>query len=407
MVNPIVMPGVTDQDRLAFDLAMVVEPVWNRLEMAKNCINLDSNVILHAGPKFVSPDKICQPILNSACVAAVFEEIATQFGQAESMIRAGEIKLLPAQDYNVVTPLAAVVSASMILHSVYDAHRGQLIAYAPLNGGNGPAPRLGIRSIDALNHLEWINDMLASAYEIGLAEGIDLLTIAAKSMFNGDDCHGRTPYATSLLINEINERTPGGIRNNQILNFLDNSPNLFLNLWMAATKCALLAAEGHIGSSLVTAAGCNGVDAGIKISGLPDQWFTAPAKTPKSDIKPNNLAPRALGAIGDSAIIDAFGLGAMAMHLAPEQEKALGKYMPFDSNARRNKLMTGSHVGFRNPKLNFGLTAQRVMDSGLLPLVSLGILDSTGKLGRLGGGIFEMPAKLFSDATTTLETTKA
>ena len=111
-------------DQLAFDKAMVAQPVWNRFNTAADALNLAENMLLHAGPSFASPDLITLPILNSACVAAVYEGIARDFDQAEAMIMAGEILLKPAQDHDVVTPLAAVVSASMPLHTVYDAWGG-------------------------------------------------------------------------------------------------------------------------------------------------------------------------------------------------------------------------------------------------------------------------------------------
>ncbi|HAD29294.1 MAG TPA: DUF1116 domain-containing protein, partial [Rhodobacteraceae bacterium] len=99
-------------DRLAFDKALVAQPVWNRFNTAAEALKLPQNVLLHAGPSFADPKQITRPILNSACVAAVFEGIAKDFDQAEAMISMGEIILKPAQDHDVVTPLAAVVSAS-------------------------------------------------------------------------------------------------------------------------------------------------------------------------------------------------------------------------------------------------------------------------------------------------------
>ena len=97
-------------DRLAFDKAMVTQPVWNRFNTACDAVNLDENILLHAGPAFSNPSKITLPILNSACVAAVFEGLAKNFDEAEAMILASEIILKPSQDHDVVTPLAAVVA---------------------------------------------------------------------------------------------------------------------------------------------------------------------------------------------------------------------------------------------------------------------------------------------------------
>ena len=98
-------------DQIAFERMLEVSPVWDSIDTAANAFGLDSSVLLHAGPPFASIATISMPILNSACVAAVFEGLADDFDQAEAMIRAGEIRLQPAQDHRTVTPLAAVVSA--------------------------------------------------------------------------------------------------------------------------------------------------------------------------------------------------------------------------------------------------------------------------------------------------------
>ena len=63
-------------DRLAFDKAMVTQPVWNRFDTAGDALDLAENVLLHAGPAFDDVEKITKPILNSACVAALYEGLA-------------------------------------------------------------------------------------------------------------------------------------------------------------------------------------------------------------------------------------------------------------------------------------------------------------------------------------------
>ena len=64
-------------------------------------------------------------------------------------------------------------------------------------------------------------------------------------------------------------------------------------------------AEGIDGSSFVTAAGGNGHEIGIQVSGLPGQWFTVAASTPKGKFDVDLPEDRSLGAIGDSAVVEA------------------------------------------------------------------------------------------------------
>ena len=315
-------------DQLAFDKAMVTQPVWNRFNTAADALNLPQNVLLHAGPAFSALDRITAPILNSACVAAVYEGLARNFDEAEAMIMAGEIELKPAQDHDVVTPLAAVVSASMPLHTVYDAWRGQQRVYAPINGGSRPSLRLGLRSEAVLEHIRWLDTRFRDVLQDGIAEGIALVPLAVIGLMGGDDCHGRTPVATQALVAELKDRARTPVTDENTLEFMASSPSLFLNLWMAATKCMMKLAEGIERSSFVTAAGGNGREVGIQVSGLPGRWFTVPAEPPKGRFDVDLPNDRALGAVGDSAVVEAFGLGAMAIDPSPAQKAASAVICP-------------------------------------------------------------------------------
>ncbi len=388
-------------DQLAFDKAMVTQPVWNRFNTAADALGLPQNVLLHAGPAFPAPGQITAPILNSACVAAVYEGIARDFDQAEAMIMAQEIELKPAQDHDVVTPLAAVVSASMPLHTIYDAWRGLQRVYAPINAGSRPAMRVGLRSGEVLEHMRWLNTRFRDVLQGGIAEGIALVPLAVIGLLGGDDCHGRTHVATSALVAELKDRTRGAV-DDDALEFMAASPSLFLNLWMAATKCMMKLAQGIEGSSFITAAGGNGREVGIQVSGLPGRWFTVPADPPKGRFDIDLPQDRALGAVGDSAVVEAFGLGAMAIQLSPTQKENFASYLPDDSQARSAALSVGSHPYFRALDVRLGSTARGAVASGAGPIIGLGILDRLGKAGRLGGGIYDMPVAPFAKAVEAL-----
>ena len=389
-------------DQLAFDRAVVTQPVWNHFDTAASALGLQQNILLHAGPEFNDVSKISAPIMNSACVAAVYEGLAADFDQAEAMINARELLLQPAQDHCVVTPLAAVVSASMPLHGVYDAHHGQVRVFAPINGGSRPSMRLGLRSEAVLDHIRWLNDPFCDILRNGMAEGIELIPLAVAGIIKGDDCHGRTPEATKLLVQELDFRTPGGIKDDNALDFMHSSPSLFLNLWMAATKCIMQVCSGIEGSSLITAAGGNGVEVGIQLSGLPGQWFVSSASPPNGKFDVDLPVDRALGAIGDSAVVDSFGLGAMAIDKSDAQFAAMQAFLPENQQQRLKQLKTGVHPDFRGLNLSLGINARQIaaLDSG--PMIALGILDNLGEQGRLGGGIYDMPVAPFKQALDRL-----
>ena len=169
-------------DQAAYAKMCATEPVWDAIVTAKDGVGLEAGVLLHAGPPFTSMNTVSMPILNSACVAAVYEGLASDFDRAEAMIRAGEIRLEPAQDSAVVTPLAAVVSASMPMHRVRDPVNPANQTYAPLNGGMRAPMRLGLRSQAVLEHIRWLNSSWAEILEGALSQPIEILPIAAAAL---------------------------------------------------------------------------------------------------------------------------------------------------------------------------------------------------------------------------------
>src|SRR5213075_2515352 len=103
----------------------------------------------------------------------------------------------------------------------------------------------------------------------------------------------------------------------EILQFIGDNALSVLNPVMAACKAMADAAHGVSGSTLVTAMARNGTDFGIRVSGLGDRWFTAPALTPVGLYFPGFGPHDANPDIGDSAITETAGIGAFAMGGAP------------------------------------------------------------------------------------------
>ncbi len=389
-----------DCDHIALTKLLATRPGWHSNETAATALNLDPSVILHAGPPFNNPDEIPEPVLNSAAVALVYENQADDFKFAKRMIRSGEVSLRPAQDHSTVVPLAGVVSSSMWLHRVIDLNNPQNSSYSPLNGGNGPAMRLGLCSDSALAHLRWINNELIATINECLSEPINLLNLAEQALRQGDDCHGRTIAATKILVEQFESK----LDNFPVQKtFLEESPSFALNLLMAAAKCLLLAADNHTKSSVITAAGGNGSKMGLKLANNPEQWVTVEAQAPTGDLGSFSQS-RALGAIGDSAVVDLIGFGAMALNYAPAQHKLFLPHLPDDASVLVNTLLPCVHKGFGKLQFKTGLTARTVVEKNTTPIVSLGVIDNEGQDGRLGGGIYRYPMTIFQKA---LETTFA
>jgi len=377
-----VMPALSEADHRALSLMHAVRPAWRGVALARDVMDFPAETILHAGPP-IEAARLPRPILNSAVMAALLQGWAENARQAEQMILAGAIRLAAAQDHRAMVPLAAVLSPDMAVQTVVDLADPARRAFAPLNGGPVRAQRLGLAGPDVLAHLRWINGNLAATLSIIADRDVPLLPIADEALTLGDDCHGRTAAGTRLTIAAIAPRLGTDTPERR---FLDAAPGFFLNLWMAACKCIAMAAEVP-GSSVITALGGNGAEVGLQLAGLPGRWFTAPATPPEGALIEGAEAGDRLGAVGDSALVDALGFGAM---LAPPAE------LP------REQLLPAKHAAFALGGARVGLPAAGLAGLGEAPRIALGILDRAGRRGRIGGGIHTPPATLFSEACTKL-----
>ena len=165
----------------------------------------------------------------------------------------------------------------------------------------------------------------------------------------------------------------------------------------------LAAARGVDGSSMVTAIGANGEDFGVQISGLPGMWFTANAVPPVGRLEAGFSPADCLGAIGDSAVVDALGLGAMSLYEVPDQLAVLEDYMPAQGRSLAQMLMPATHPAFNAFKVHVGLNALRVSALARTPAISLGIIHKQGLRGRIGGGIYSPPVDPFDAALGRLQ----
>lgn len=76
-------------------------------------------------------------------------------------------------------------------------------------------------------------------------------------------------------------------------------------------------AHGIEGSTIVSAINSNGTNFGIRVSGLGDQWFTAPCEQPDGLYFPGYSIADANPDIGDGPITETAGIGGFAMAAAP------------------------------------------------------------------------------------------
>lgn len=382
--------GVHAADVEALARMTRVRPQLVGVATAREVMMLGPRTLLHAGPPVQSAHELVAPVRHSAQLAVLFEGWAASRVEAERMIASGEIAFAAAQDHDAAIPLADVLSPSMAVLVVADANDAKRRSFSTINGGDGPVMRVGQFSDAALERLKWINRVLAPQLACALERvSVDLMAIADAAFASGEDCHGSTRAASARLAETLCALDGAHALDAEARTFLCEAGAFFLNAWMAAVKTIFMAAEGVPRSSVVTAIGGNGARFGIRISGAPGRWFTGVSSSPRIPGADAAMQAAALGAIGDSAIVDAFGGGAMAAALAGATQARLAIVLAERGMAFPGELLATRHAGFvKADALRVGLCARRVVELRQMPMVSLGALDREGERGRLDGGFY-------------------
>lgn len=149
---------------------------------------------------------------------------------------------------------------------------------------------------------------------------------------------------------------------------------------------------------------------GIKVSGLGDQWFTAPVNTPDGLYFSGYSSADATPDMGDSAITEAYGVGGMAMIAAPGVVRFVGSG-GFQDAVRTSDEMREICVA-NNPKLSIptwdfqgaclGIDIRKVVETGITPVINTGIAHKVAGNGQIGAGTVRAPLDCFEKALEAL-----
>jgi hypothetical protein len=249
----------------------------------------------------------------------------------------------------------------------------------------------------------------ALAEGLALSDGLDIRALLAEALHMGDEGHNRNKAGSLIylkLLSPLVAKSSGSDESKaRILHFLGDNALSVLNPVMAACKAMADAAHGIEGSTIVTAMARNGTDFGIRISGLGDEWFAAPAQIPDGLYFPGFTSEDANADIGDSTITETAGIGAFAMAAAPAIV-AFVSGTPQDAlNATLEmyEITAGEHSHFTIPALEFrgtptGIDIRRVVELGITPRVNTGIAHKEAGIGQVGAGLVRPPMEIFENA---------
>jgi hypothetical protein len=388
------------------------QPIWVDIKYAYEAFpHMDKYTILHAGPP-ITWQRMCGPMRGAVIAVIKYEGLAADTEAAENLADSGKIKFSPCHNFNAVGPMTGITSYSMPLYVVENKVHGN-IAYSTINEGMGDVIRFGACSDNTIERLRWIEKVLGPALKKAVHSmgGLNLKVLIAQALQMGDELHMRNAASSTLFVKTIMQELIEVMEDykelKKITRFLTtNNDQFFLNLAMCACKATADVAHNIENSTIITAMARNGVEIGIRISGLGDQWFTSPAAAVKGLYFAGYSEADANPDIGDSAIMETGGLGAFAMAAAPNIVKILGERNYQDAlnyTMDMYEITATESNQYNIPSLDFrgtpmGIDLRKVIETGITPAINTAIASNKAGVGMIGAGVAHAPMALFVKA---------
>lgn len=387
------------------------KPVLVGMNLALNVVpEMTEHTILHAGPP-IAWENMCGPMKGAVIGAVLFEGLAADDEEAVKLIESGAIKFDPCHEHKAVGPMAGVLSAHMPVHIVKNETNGDF-AYCSINEGLGKVLRFGAYSKEVLDRLAFLRDEFMPVMQkaLALTDGIDIKLITAQALQMGDECHNRNKAATSLFYKQISqlilETDCEKAAIQKALSFIAGNDHYFLNLSMPACKLITEAGQNVPYATIVSTMARNGVEFGIKVSGIgTGEWFDYASNYIEGLYFPGYSKEDANPDIGDSAITETTGIGGMSMAGAPAIVQFVGGDVEdaFNTTKRMYGITTDINAAYAIPNMNFkgapmGIDMLKVIESGVLPVINTGIAHKEAGIGQIGAGIVNPPMECFYQA---------
>lgn len=403
---------INQANDIVIDILQKNDPYWVGVRPAIECVpDMREGLILHSGPE-IEWDEMSETQRRGGINGVLFEGYAKTREDAEHLLKTGEITFASGNDYHIVVPGSGIATPSMVMNIVEDRNSGVRGFCAPFEGPNrGGLAGWGVYNEAIDKHLHNMSDVIGPAITRMLEEagGMALKRIMVRGVEMGDELHSRQDACGLILTNELakmifDTKSMNDDEKRQVMDLIFGTVRFFHPLGMASAMSGLEAARHVPYSTVVTAMEGNGVTYGIKVAGLGNQWFTAPAPRLEgeyvaADIKVEDVLPW----IGDSCMLEACGLGGSAAAAAPAVMRSQGlSWMDGIERSRLTEEITlARHESYLVPALDYqgtplGIDIRKVLRTGIEPVIHGGIISKSGK--RLGAGVAHVPMKCFEGA---------
>ena len=404
--------AIDEANRSVIAKVVASQPVIKDVVPAKSVIKElnEGKVILHAGPP-IQYENMPDPVQGSCVGAALFEGWAQTEEEARKILGSGEVTFIPCHHVNAVGPMGGITSANMPVFVVENLTEGNE-AYCTMNEGIGKVLRFGAYSQEVVDRLLWMKNILGPTLgkAIRTLGGLNVNPLVAKAIAMGDEFHQRNIAASLAFLKEISPVITKMEMDEKdrydVIKFLADTDQFFLNIMMATGKAVMDGARKITDGTVVTAMCRNGVDFGIRISGMGDEWFTAPVNTPQGLYFTGYDGEDACPDMGDSAITETLGVGGMAMIAAPAVTRFVGAGGYEDAlrtSTEMTEITIDRNPNFIIPNWNFqgtclGIDARLVVEKGITPVINTGIAHKIAGYGQIGAGTVHPPIECFEKA---------
>jgi hypothetical protein len=387
---------------------IAAEPVLVDIAPAGEVIpGMKDKMILHAGPP-IEWKRMCGAQQGAIIGMTLYEGWAKNPDEARKILDKGEIRLEPNHHHQSVGPMAGTISPSAPVWVVENKAFGNRAFCRQVEGNQ----QFGDYSDQALQGLRMWRDVWAPTLRKALQTNgvLDLKPIITKALQMGDELHNRHTASSSLFANAMAVAIAQTEYQNKgevigTLKYITNHELIFLGLAMAAGKAIADPARDVEYSTVVTAMCRNGVEFGIRVSGLGDEWFTAPAPVVDGLYLPGYSADDAGLDMGDSAITETVGWGGFVIGGAPGILSLVGGTPEEALNYSREmkKITVGVHPTYRMPVLGFagtpiGIDIRLAVQTNITPIIDTAIAHKDPGFPKIGAGLLRAPADCFKKA---------
>lgn len=405
---------INEANEAAADMVIQADPAWIDIRPAGEVVEgLEDYMVTHSGPP-IPFEKMVELHQNGMISACLFEGWAKTREEALQLIHSGRIKMISALDTNTVGAGTGIITKSVAMIVIRDNNNGKIAATFPAEGivHQGGFCGWGLYSEGIAENLRHMRENLLPpmAEAARRRGGLPLKPILAESMVMGDENHTRQSAADLLFEHQMTLDLLKLDRDREqilaSLQYIIETPRFFHCFGQGASRAAMLGNVGREYSTVVTAVCGNGVEFGIKIAAMGNQWFTAPAPMMEGRYTSSKYTiADQIPWCGDSCVVECAGLGGLAAAASPIVCSLRGMKLAdaIAQTREMEKICVKKNYNYPIPNLDYdflpvGIDARKVLMTGISPVIHGGMFNKEG--GLIGAGMARIPMECFEKAMT-------